>query len=269
MRGMRRLSCWRNRNLLITFAALAIALTACAPLAPRPGAAVKERAGPALERRASPNFDARRPEFVILHHTSNATAEDALRTLTDSARGVSAHYLIGRDGRIYALVDEQARAWHAGESYWGGHHDLNSASIGIELDNNGNEPFAEAQIAVLLTLLAPLKERYKIPTANFIGHGDVAPGRKVDPSRYFPWKRLADQGFGIWCDAPYPAVPPGIDDALLLQAFGYNVWNLDAAIAAFKRHFAPDDASPGMTEKDRSLAYCLVLQKRALAAQYP
>ena len=93
------------------------------------------------------------------------------------------------------------------------------------------------------------------------------PGRKVDPSEYFPWKRLADQGYGLWCDPPYPAVPPGVDDALLLQAFGYNVWNLDATVAAFKRHFVPDDASRQMTEKDRSLLYCLVLDKRARAVQ--
>ena len=238
---------------------LALTAGACAPLPPR--------AGVPAERRPSPNFDERRPSFVILHHTSDASAQESLRVLTDPARGVSAHYLIGRDGRIFDLVDEKARSWHAGESYWGGHRDLNSASIGIELDNNGMEPFADAQIEALLALLARIKERYNIPAANFIGHGDIAPGRKVDPSEYFPWKRLADQGYGLWCEPPYPAVPPGVDDALLLQAFGYNVWNLDAAVAAFKRHFVPDDASCQMTEKDRSLLYCLVLDQRARAVQ--
>ena len=242
---------------------LALIACACAPLPQRTGAAVEERVGVPVERRASPNFDERRPNFVILHHTSDASAEESLRVLTDPARGVSSHYLIGRDGRIFDLVDEKARAWHAGESYWGGQRDLNSASIGIELDNNGREPFADAQIDALLALLAEIKARYNIPSANFLGHGDIAPGRKVDPSRYFPWKRLAERGFGAWCEAPYPAVPPGIDDALLLQALGYSVWNIDAAVAAFKRHFTPDDASPQMTEKDRSLLYCLVLQNRA------
>lgn len=238
-------------------ALLALAVYGCAPLP-------QQRTGVAHELRPSPNFDQRRPNFVILHHTTDDTAEESLQVLTDRARGVSAHYLIARDGKIFHLVDELARAWHAGQSYWGGNRDLNSASIGIELDNNGREPFAEPMIASLLVLLADLKTRYAIPAANFLGHGDVAPGRKVDPSRLFPWQRLAQQGFGLWCDPPYPAVPAGLDTRVLLQALGYGVWNLDAAVAAFKRRFVPDDASPQVTEKDRSILYCLVLQIQEL-----
>jgi N-acetylmuramoyl-L-alanine amidase len=142
----------------------------------------------------SPNFDQRRPNFVILHQTTNATVDKALATLTDPARKVSAHYLIGRDGKSLQLVDESARAWHAGESRWGGMSDLNSASIGIELDNTGDEPFAEPQITALLALLAELRERYRIPAANVLAHGDVAPTRKVDPAATFPgaaWRRPA------------------------------------------------------------------------------
>ena len=198
----------------------------------------------------------------MLHHTSDQTAEQSLRTLTTPGRGVSAHYLIGRDGRVYGLVDEKARAWHAGEGAWGSVTDLNSVSIGIELDNNGAEPFPDVQIDALIALLHAVKARHNIPRANVIGHGDLAPGRKVDPSHFFPWRRLAENGFGMWCDAPYPAVPAGIEDALLLQAIGYSTWNFDAAVAAFKRRFAPDDPSPKMTERDRAIAYCLVLQKR-------
>ena len=116
---------------------------------------IRDRIGP--EERAivvpSPNHNARRPNFVILHDTSNSTVDRALRTLTDPAREVSAHYLIGRDGTLYQLVDESRRAWHAGASYWGGDTDLNSASIGIELDNTGAEPYSEAQILSLLDLL--------------------------------------------------------------------------------------------------------------------
>jgi N-acetylmuramoyl-L-alanine amidase len=215
-----------------------------------------------VEVRPSPNFDERRPNFVILHHTSNDDADQALSTLTDPAKKVSSHYLIGRHGTIYYLVDELARAWHAGESYWGGDTDLNSASIGIELDNNGEEPFAEAEIESLLALLADIKERYAIPAANFLGHGDVAPGRKVDPSRLFPWQRLAARGFGLWCEPPYPPAPAGLDDATLLAAFGYDVSDPAAAVAAFKRHFAPDDTSPDMTEENRALLNCLVSQKQ-------
>jgi len=235
-------------------ALLALAVAACTPLPPR--------AGVPVEPRPSPNFDERRPNFVILHHTGDDSAEQALTTLTDPVRKVSSHYLIARDGRIYYLVDELARAWHAGESYWGGNRDLNSASIGIELDNNGNEPFAEAQIEALLELLADLKARYGIPTANFLGHGDVAPRRKTDPSRWFPWKRLAEHGFGLWCEPSYSPAPPGVAGAALLSAFGYDVSDLDAAIAAFRRHFAPDDASREMTERERARLHCLVSRRQ-------
>ena len=204
---------------------------------------------------------------MILHHTSDRDADEALGTLTARGSGVSAHYLIGRDGKVVSLVDERNRAWHAGESFWAGQRDLNSASIGIELDNDGREPFAEPQIVALLALLGDLKARYRLAPTSFLGHGDIAPGRKVDPSALFPWKRLAEHGFSVWCDPPYPSVPPGVDTALLLQTFGYNVWNLDAAVAAFKRRFVPEDPSSTMTEKDRSILYCLVQQIQTVAAQ--
>lgn len=243
-----------------------LATAACTSPPPPP---VSERFITALpaQQRPSPNFDERRPNFVILHHTSNDSIEHSLRVLTGPTPRVSAHYLIARDGRIYHLVDERHRAWHAGASFWGGQRDLNSASIGIELDNNGNEPFPEPQVRALLALLADLKSRHGIPPENFLGHGDIAPGRKVDPSQFFPWQRLAREGFGVWCEPPYPAVPVGLDTETLLQAFGYNVWNLEAAAAAFKRRFVPEDPSPQMTERDRSVLYCLVLQTRGLAAQ--
>ena len=234
--------------------ALLFAVVACAPL--------PQRSGVPVEHRPSANYNERQPNFVILHHTSNDAVELALRTLTDPLKEVSAHYLVARNGTIYYLVDELARAWHAGASYWAGHRDLNSASIGIELDNDGEEPFAEAQLTALLRLLVELKTRYSIPAANFLGHGDVAPGRKADPARNFPWKRLAERGFGLWCEPPYPKVPAGVDDELLLQAFGYDVSNVGAAVAAFKRHFAPADASDAMSEDNRALLYCLILQRR-------
>jgi N-acetylmuramoyl-L-alanine amidase len=237
---------------LVLFCALAL-LAGCAPMAPQ---------GPTVpvSWQPSPNFDERRPNFVILHQTTNDDAERALRTLTDPLKKVSAHYLVGRDGAIVQLVDERARAWHAGESSWGGLSDLNSASIGVELDNNGEEPFAEAQITALLSLLADLKTRYRIPDANFLGHGDVAPRRKVDPSRHFPWKRLAARGFGLWCDAPPPA-PATFDARVALQALGYSLVDADAAARAFRRHWTGDDASAELTDADKALLYCLVERK--------
>jgi N-acetylmuramoyl-L-alanine amidase len=250
----------------IWIALFPLTLLACAPMQ-RTGTSTHQATSLSVEERPSPNFDLRRPNFVIIHHTSNSSAEPALNVLTNRERKVSAHYLIGRHGKLFRLVDEVARAWHAGESYWGGQSDINSASIGIELDNDGFEPFVEAQIETLLALLADLKTRYNIPASNFLGHADVAPGRKADPSRLFPWKRLSEQGYGLWCDPPYRTVPPGFDSEVLLQALGYSVWNVDAAISAFKLHFAADDLSPEMSANDRAMLYCLVLQKRALAAQ--
>lgn len=216
-----------------------------------------------VSERPSPNFGPRRPNFVILHHTADNTAEDSLRTLTTPRFEVSSHYLIGRDGKLYYLVDELARAWHAGESYWGGTTDLNSASIGIELDNNGKEPFAEPMIATLLLLLDDLKARYKIPTANFLAHGDIIPGRKVDPSRFFPWKQLAERGFGLWCEPPIAtAAPAGVSDALLLAAFGYDVSNLRATAAAFRRRYLGTETEEPLTPNERALLQCLIDRKR-------
>jgi N-acetylmuramoyl-L-alanine amidase len=235
-------------------ALLLLTAAACAPL--------PQRATLPVEQRPSPNFNERRPNFVILHHSSNDTAAAALSTLTSAARQVSAHYLIDRDGTIYYLVDELARAWHAGESYWAGVSDMNSASIGIELDNNGAEPFAEPQIVALLALLADLKVRYRIPAANFLGHGDIAPRRKADPSRWFPWERLAAQGFGVWCEPPHPVAPPGVDTVTLLGAFGYDISDPAAASGAFKRRFLPHDGTEEMGEDARALLYCLVLRRQ-------
>lgn len=213
-----------------------------------------------VRRQASPNFDARRANLVVLHHTSDSTLDEALSTLTNPARKVSAHYLIGRDGEIVQLVDEADRAWHAGVSWWGGSTDVNSASIGIELDNDGDEPFAEAQIDALLALLADIMQRNNIPGANVVGHMDVAPGRKVDPSAYFPWRRLAERGFGLWCDEPFPPAPEGFDLTLALTALGYSPLVPDASRRAFLLHYAEgrEDLSPG-TEK--ALAYCLLSKK--------
>jgi N-acetylmuramoyl-L-alanine amidase len=247
-------------KLRMALVALSAIACGCAPLpAPRDTA---RPSGIVVERHPSPSFDARRPNFVVIHHTGGNRVEGALSTLTDPATGVSSHYLISRDGRILQLVDERSRAWHAGESYWAGVDDINSVSIGIELDNNGAEPYAEPMIAALLQLLADIRTRYDIPASNFVGHGDVAPGRKVDPSALFPWQRLATEGYGLWCDPPYPAVPPGVDATLLLHAFGYSVARPDAAFAAFKRRFVPEDPAPQMTEKDRAILYCLVMQKQ-------
>jgi N-acetylmuramoyl-L-alanine amidase len=216
---------------------------------------------------ASPSFDQRRPQYVILHHTSNPTAAQALATLTDPERMVSAHYLVARDGTIYQLVDERDRAWHAGTSRWGSDTDINSSSIGIELDNTGFEPYPAAQLEALLALLADIEARHGIPRANFLAHGDVAPGRKVDPSADFPWKVLAQHGFGAWCDAPAVAPAPSVtpaqagaqsSDADLLALFGYDVADPEAATRAFNRHFMALEDEPRLSAQGRAVLECLV-----------
>lgn len=232
--------------------ALAMALAACAP--------VPQRAGIATEWRASPNFDDRKPNFVIVHYTSDDNAEKSLGTLTNPLRAVSAHYLIARDGTIYQLVDERQRAWHAGDSRWGATTDLNSSSIGIELDNNGKEPFVDAQVSALLRLLRDVVDRYRIPAANILGHADIAPQRKIDPGPLFPWKTLAEQGFGLWCDPPYPELPATFDAIAGLRAIGYDVADVGAAIRAFRMHFLPDEPTSELSPRDRAVIYCLSRQ---------
>jgi len=236
----------------------AIPMAACAPVPTRP--ALNAYTALPLVQVPSPNFNERRPGFVILHHTSDSRAMDSLGTLTRPSAEVSAHFLVARDGTLYYLVDELKRAWHAGPSYWGGDIDMNSASIGIEMDNDGFEPYAEVQIEALMALLADLKARYRIPVANFLGHGDIAPGRKVDPGVNFPWKRLADRGFGLWCEPPYEPVPANLDAGSLLGVLGYDISRLDAAIGAFNRHFGGTE-SRSMSEENRARLNCLVMRK--------
>lgn len=209
---------------------------------------------------ASPSFGARRVNLVVLHHTGSGSVEAALRNLRDPLAEVSAHYLVGRDGRLIQLVDERARAWHAGRARWGAVADVNSASIGIELDNNGDAPFPEPQIVALLRLLDDLRTRHQLGPLAFVAHGDVAPGRKVDPSARFPWRRLARHGFGLWCDTPVPP-PAGFDPVLALQALGYDVRSPEAAAAAFNQRFG-DGRGGGLSALDAGRLHCLVLKAR-------
>ena len=187
----------------------------------------------------SPNFDARKPRLVVIHQTEMENAEDALRVLhTQNRQGrVSAHYLIANNGKLYQLVEDNQRAWHAGVGSWQGISDINSISIGIELDNNGSEPFEERQILSLIRLLDDLCTRFNIPRNAIIGHADLAPARKVDPSRYFPWQRLAQAGFGQWYGENLADAPENFDPVQALKTLGYDTSDLPAAVQAFHRHY--------------------------------
>ena len=217
---------------------------------------------------SSPNHDAR-PEggaidILVLHYTGMKTADEALTRLTDATSKVSAHYTIGRDGRVFAHVPEERRAWHAGVSFWAGERNVNARSIGIELVNPGHEfgyiPFTDEQVGALIDLARGIVSRHPIPPARVIGHSDVAPARKTDPGELFPWQQLADYGIGVWPTPPSvssgskvrvstsPSNGGGKLTANDLARFGYGVppevdVPISTVITAFQRHFRPTNVN--------------------------
>lgn len=198
----------------------------------------------------SPNFGPRRggvvPDMVVVHFTAMATAEAALARLCDPAFEVSAHYLVAEDGRVWRLVDEAERAWHAGAGAWRGAGDLNSRSIGIELANtaglDGFPPFPEPQMMALEGLVDGIMERWGVRPEGVIGHSDLAPGRKADPGRKFDWLRLALQDRAVWPGAV--EVGDGGWDGFCEAAarFGYvtpQEGGREAVLEAFRQRFRP------------------------------
>lgn len=191
----------------------------------------------------SPNFGPRRdgltPELVVIHYTAMADCDAALRVLCSPAREVSAHYLIRRDGRVVALVDEAMRAWHAGAGQWRGRGDVNSRSIGIELDNDGTAPFSAALMDALDALLPGILARWSIPPEGVIGHSCMAPGRKIDPGPRFDWQRLARRGLALW---PSQSGPLPVDAARFradATAFGFPDVAHDLLLQAMRLRFRP------------------------------
>lgn len=206
----------------------------------------------------SPNFGpragGRQPDIIILHYTDTRTAFDALKILQDPARQVSSHYLIDDNGHILRLVPEEMRAWHAGHSWWEGEGDLNSRSIGIEIQNPGHGfgyvPFPDVQMQAVAELCRDIAARHRVLPYHVLGHSDIAPDRKKDPGELFPWAALARQQVGLF---PQPTdtddadaedimalAPAERDEQIksLLTRYGYNpVLELRLLVAAFQRHF--------------------------------
>ncbi len=183
-----------------------------------------------------PRRDGLRPSLIVIHYTAMNSAEAALERLCDPSAEVSAHYLISNMGQVTQMVAEDQRAWHAGAGSWAGQDDINSRSVGIELDNRGNHPFSEPQMMVLETLLQGIMARWAIPAAGVIGHSDMAPGRKIDPGPHFDWARLARQGL-----AQVPGCSTGPQDPnfgsfrKIAGAVGYSADVDDAALLAAVR----------------------------------
>lgn len=201
------------------------------------------------------NFGMRKANFVIIHHTAQTACDTTLKTFTLTRTEVSAHYVICKDGTIHHMLNDWLRAWHAGAGRWGNVTDINSVSIGIELDNTGFEPFSEAQLKSLMVLLKKLKKDNNIPVANFIGHADIAPTRKVDPSKYFPWQQLSQNGFGYWYDTTTTKLPADFNAIQSLRIIGYDIKDPVAAVKAFKLHFVPQDSVGVINEGDKKIIY--------------
>jgi N-acetylmuramoyl-L-alanine amidase len=198
-------------------------------------------------------------DLLLLHYTATPTNDYALQLLTTPEGGVSSHYLIDGQGRIIQIVAEKHRAWHAGEAEWAGEADINSCSIGIEIQNQGAAlervpAYGVAQMAAVTELCADIVKRHKIRPNRILGHSDVAPHRKQDPGAHFDWARLAKRGIGLWLD-PNEFTDnkcPDLQEASLIDlqnkfvAIGYGLeitGELDQrtfqVITAFQRHYRP------------------------------
>jgi N-acetylmuramoyl-L-alanine amidase len=211
----------------------------------------------------SPNIEDRRkgcrPDMILLHYTGMSSAENAIAWLANPRSKVSCHYVVDEEGRITQMVEETKRAWHAGASHWAGETDINSVSVGIEIQNPGHEhgypDFPPAQMEAVAALCRDIAKRRAIAPERVLAHSDVAPGRKIDPGEKFDWAWLARHGVGHWV-RPAPLQPESaklLDDdeaavaeALqLMCAYGYGIENEDRAdwfsvlVRSFQLHFRP------------------------------
>jgi N-acetylmuramoyl-L-alanine amidase len=219
----------------------------------------------------SPNWDERAlPVTMVVLHYTEMEREAALRRLTDPEAKVSAHYFISEEGEVVRLVDEERRAWHAGASYWRGHRDVNSASVGIELDHPGHalgyRAFADAQIEALIPLVGDIVRRHDIPRANVVGHSDVAPARKTDPGELFPWDWLAEYRLCLPRPRKLKLGDPFDNDGafyLALERFGYDITDGRKAVEAFQRRWRPERIDGVIDGEVRAVLFQLLLDRDA------
>ncbi|KAA5921497.1 MULTISPECIES: N-acetylmuramoyl-L-alanine amidase [Pantoea] len=280
-----------HRKFLIAVMALLLAGCAARPVM------MEKRAGYYASHRFTATGVNERVRFLVIHYTALDDAQ-SLRTLTKDQ--VSAHYLIpdapaSQQGEpvVLQLVDENKRAWHAGVSNWRGRSNLNDSSIGIEIVNQGYTddmlenrtwyPYKEKQIAALTALAKDIIERYQIAPDNVLGHSDIAPLRKQDPGRLFPWERLSASGIGAWPDKDAvsrnlagrkPEAPADVSVIQgLLKEYGYDqipqsgVLDQDTrkTLSAFQMHFRPENISGYADAETEAIAKALVEKYRRAA----
>ncbi len=211
----------------------------------------------------SPNYDGRGGQAVdmlVLHYTDMLSCEAAVARLCDAEARVSAHYVVSEAGEIFQLVEEGERAWHAGESHWRGHNNINARSVGVEVCNpghsNGYVEFSLRQMKAVIKLSQEIIARHGIPARNVVGHSDIAFLRKDDPGELFDWQACARQGVGIF---PFEARPlmgsemqrgdKGKEVIRLQTALGNWGYGLkldgeygektEKCVIAFQRHYRP------------------------------
>lgn len=225
---------------------------------------------PSPSPNSGPRRDGKTPRLLILHYTDTGDLETSLQMLKDTARETSAHYVIDEDGGILQLVDEDKRAWHAGKSFWVGEMDVNSASIGIELQHPGHtfgyRSFMQEQIESCIALCREIVARHNILPQHVLAHSDIAPARKIDPGHLFPWRELAAAGIGLW---PEDAMPMAADTDIdrLLTAYGYDPdIPLQERIVAFQRHFQPESFGDDLMTPRKPDAVTLARLRRLVAA---
>jgi N-acetylmuramoyl-L-alanine amidase len=239
----------------------------------------------------SPNFNERpggiRPDIIVLHYTGMTSGEAALQRLCNSEAQVSAHYLAYEDGKIFNLVDDEKRAWHAGRSFWRGREGLNDFSIGIEIVNPGHEfgyrNFPDAQIDAVINLCQNLVKKFDIKPCNIVAHSDIAPERKEDPGELFPWAKFAENGVGIFiqknfeCDTlPHDYIKISQQN---LSKIGYKIEvtgifdaKTSKVVAAFQRRYLPEKILicenkrfPEKIELDEKTYICIVEYAKLLS----
>lgn len=217
----------------------------------------------------SPNQNERKLpiSMLVVHYTELESQAVSIERLCDPEAQVSAHYIISREGEVVRLVPEAKRAWHAGKSLWRGVTDVNSASIGIELDHPGHAlgygPFPDAQIDALLPLIAAIVKDYDIPRANVVAHSDIAPARKIDPGELFPWERLAE--LGLCLGTPKIALGDPFDNDgafyLALERYGYDITDGRKAVEAFQRRWRPRKIDGEIDSEIRAILFQLLLDR--------